>query len=460
MSPTDWWLLVAAGACVFVAGFFSSADAALANVSKVRADELVDEGRAGARRLARIAADPARYLNTTLFLRLLFEILAVVLVAEVLLPLVEPRWAGVLAVAGVMLVVQFVVIGVGPRTIGRLHAQRVALLSAPVLSVFTRVLGPLPQLLIVVGNILTPGRGFSEGPFSSEAELREMVDLAEASQVIESGERAMIHSVFELGDTITREVMVPRTDVVFIEGHKTLRQAMSLALRSGFSRIPVISDNLDDIVGVVYLKDITKRVFDRHEAETTERVESVMRPVMYVPDSKPVDDLLRAMQAERKHVAVVVDEYGGTAGLVTIEDILEEIVGEITDEYDKAEIEVERLADGRVRVSSRFMVDDLEELCGVAIDDDDVDTLGGLMAKHLGRVPIPGSMVETDGLRFEAEGLAGRRNRISTVVVSRLEPDETHDAGGRDARDPRESREGRGGGSGQRTDSEQLAAQD
>jgi CBS domain containing-hemolysin-like protein len=436
VSPAEWWLLLGAAACVLVAGFFSSADAALANVSKVRADELLQEGRAGARRLATVAEDPARHLNTALFLRLLFEILAVVLVAEVLLPLVEPRWLGVLSVAGVMLVIQFVVIGVGPRTVGRLHAQRVALFSAPVVSLFTKVLGPLPQLLIVVGNIITPGRGFSEGPFSSEAELREMVDLAEASQVIESGERAMIHSVFELGDTITREVMVPRTDVVFIEGHKTLRQAMSLALRSGFSRIPVIGDNLDDVVGVVYLKDITKRVFDRHEAETTERVESVTRPVMYVPDSKPVDDLLREMQTERKHVAVVVDEYGGTAGLVTIEDILEEIVGEITDEYDKAETEVEQLGDGSFRVSSRFMVDDLEDLCGVAIDDDDVDTLGGLMAKHLGRVPIPGSLVETDGLRFEAEGLAGRRNRISTVVVTRVEqPDGPQQRNGRDDRD-------------------------
>jgi CBS domain containing-hemolysin-like protein len=371
-------------------------------------------------------------------------------VAEVLLPLVLPRWAGVLSVVGVMLVVQFVMIGVGPRTVGRQHAHLVALVSAPVVALFTRVLGPLPQLLIVVGNIITPGRGFSEGPFSSEAELRELVDLAEASQVIESGERAMIHSVFELGDTITREVMVPRTDVVFIEGHKTLRQAMSLALRSGFSRIPVIDDNLDDVVGVVYLKDITKRVFDRHEAETTERVESVVRPVMYVPDSKPVDHLLRDMQAERKHVAVVVDEYGGTAGLVTIEDILEEIVGEITDEYDKAEVELEHLDDGSVRVSSRFQVDDLEDICGVAIDDDDVDTLGGLMAKHLGRVPIPGSVVETDGLRFEAEGLAGRRNRISTVVVTRLQDGDAPD----DARDPRTEVRDHGQGA----DPEQLAA--
>ena len=286
----------------------------------------------------------------------------------------------------------------------------------------TRVLGPLPQLLILVGNALTPGKGFREGPFASEAELRELVDLAEASSVIESGERQMIHSVFELGDTIVREVMVPRTDVVFIEQHKTLRQAMSLALRSGYSRIPVIGENLDDVVGFAYLKDVTRRVFDRHEAETTERVESVMRPVLYVPDSKPVDELLREMQAERKHIAIVVDEYGGTAGLVTIEDILEEIVGEITDEYDVEPASTSSSSPTAAPGQLALPVDDLEEIGGVAVEDDDVDTVGGLMAKHLGRVPIPGSVVEVHGLRFEAEAPSGRRNRIGTVLVSRLEP--------------------------------------
>jgi CBS domain containing-hemolysin-like protein len=236
----------------------------------------------------------------------------------------------------------------------------------------------------------------------------------------------MIHSVFELGDTIVREVMVPRTDVVFIERSKTLRQAMSLALRSGFSRIPVIGENLDDIVGFAYLKDITRRVFDRHEAEQTERVESVMRPVLYVPDSKPVDELLREMQAKRKHVAVVVDEYGGTAGLVTIEDVLEEIVGEITDEYDEARVDVEHLTNGATRVSSRYPVDDLEAVCGVPVEDDDVDTVGGLMAKYLGRVPIPGSVVEAHGLRLEAEAPTGRRNRIGTVLITHVEPVSDH----------------------------------
>jgi CBS domain containing-hemolysin-like protein len=422
VSGGDISLLVAAAVLVLIAGVFSGADAALSSFSKVRAEEMAAGGRAGARRLLVIVEDPARFLNTALFLRMLCEIAAIVAVASVLFDQIGQRWWAMLATVGIMLLVSFVLIGVSPRTVGRQHPERVGLATSGLLIAFTRVLGPVPQLLILVGNAITPGRGFSEGPFATEAELRELVDLAEASSVIESGEREMIHSVFELGDTIVREVMVPRTDVVFIERSKTLRQAMSLALRSGFSRIPVIGENLDDIVGFAYLKDLTRRVFDRHEAEQTERVESVMRPVLYVPDSKPVDELLREMQAGRKHVAVVVDEYGGTAGLVTIEDVLEEIVGEITDEYDEAQIEVEHLADGSARVSSRFPVDDLDEVCGIPVEDDDVDTVGGLMAKHLGRVPIPGSVVEAHGLRFEAEGPAGRRNRIGTVLISPVEP--------------------------------------
>ncbi|HET6166982.1 MAG TPA: hemolysin family protein [Marmoricola sp.] len=412
-------LLLTVIGLVLVAGLLSAAEAALAGFSRARAEELDDEGRPGSRRVLRILDDPPRYLNTALFLRLLAETAAVVLATLMIQDAMgSGRWAVVLVSVAVMLVISFVVIGVGPRTLGRQHAERIALGSAGVLIAVTQVLGPIPRLLIAIGNALTPGKGFSEGPFASEAELREMVDLAEASQLIESDERAMIHSVFELGDTIVREVMVPRTDVVYIERHKTLRQAMSLFLRSGFSRLPVIGEDLDDIVGFAYLKDVSRRVFDRKDAETTEHVESVMRGVLWVPDSKPADDLLREMQQSRKHIAVVVDEYGGTAGVVTIEDILEEIVGEITDEFDRGEAQVEQLADGSTRVSSRFPVDDLEEAVGVEIDDDEIDSVGGLMAKHLGKVPIPGSTVEVAGLVFRAEEAKGRRNRIGTVLIT------------------------------------------
>ena len=420
MSPA--WLAVSAAVLIVLAGLFSAAEAALASFSRARAEEIAAEGKAGSRPLLAILDDPARYLNTALFLRLFCEVSAIVLVTQFVTVRTDGWWSAVLISVGTMLVVSFVVIGVGPRTLGRQHATPVALWSAGPLKAVTRILGPLPRLLIMVGNALTPGRGFSEGPFSTETELRELVDLAEASAVIESGERKMIHSVFELGDTTVREVMVPRNDVVFIERHKNLRQTMSLFLRSGFSRVPVIGENLDDVVGFAYLKDVTRRIFENADAETTERIDTVMRPVHWVPDSKPVDAMLSEMQARRQHISVVVDEYGGTAGLVTIEDILEEIVGEITDEYDEAEIETVVLEDGSVRVSSRYPVDDLDELFpGFTVTpEEEVDSVGGLMAMYLGRVPIPGSGVEAHGLHFEAEAPTGRRNRVGTVRITRV----------------------------------------
>jgi CBS domain containing-hemolysin-like protein len=232
----------------------------------------------------------------------------------------------------------------------------------------------------------------------------------------------MIHSVFELGDTIAREVMVPRTDVVWIERHKTVRQALALALRSGFSRLPVIGENVDDVVGVVYLKDLVRRSQNAPETRNGPRVEELMRPPTFVPESKPVDELLRDMQAQRIHIAIVVDEYGGFAGLVTIEDILEEIVGEIADEHDAFQRPpVEELPDGSMRVTARLPVEDLAELFDVDLpEDDDVETVGGLLARELGRVPIEGSVADVGGLRLVAETTGGRRNRIDTLLVSRV----------------------------------------
>src|SRR4051794_5555291 len=419
MSGHSPGLILLVVALVVLAAVLTTVEAALSSFSRARALELAHEQRPGAVRLLRVLDDAAHNLNAVLVLRLMTETSAVVLATAMVFDVVgQHRWASVFVAIGLMFLVLFVVVGVGPRTIGRQRSEDISLATAGLVLGLGRVLGPLPQLLILIGNALTPGRGFSEGPFSSEAELREMVDLAEASSVIESGESKMIHSVFELGDTSVREVMVPRTDVVFIERTKTLRQAMSLFLRSGFSRLPVVGEDLDEIVGFAYLKDVSKRVFDRQAAETTEHVESVMRPVFHVPDSKPVDDLLREMQQERRHIAVVVDEYGGTAGVVTIEDILEEIVGEITDEFDTEETGVEELPDGSKRVSARFPVDDLDEILGVSFEDDEVDSVGGLMGKHLGKVPIPGSTVEVDGWLFKAEEVKGRRNRIGTVLIS------------------------------------------
>jgi CBS domain containing-hemolysin-like protein len=420
MTSNDWFLLAIAFVLVVCAGLLAAAEAAMSSFSKVRADRLVADGTPGAVRLRKMLDDPPRYLNTALFLRSMIEISAIVLVAKVVFTHIHATWMAGAITAGTMIIISYVFWGVAPRTLGRQHANRVACAAAGPLVAITTVLGPFPRLLILIGNAVTPGKGFVDGPFATEAELRELVDLAEASAVIESGERRMIHSVFDLGNTIVREVMVPRTDMVYIEEYKTLRQAVSLALRSGFSRIPVIRDGLDDIVGVLYLKDVIKRVYDSPDAQTTERVGSMMREPFWCPDSKPIDELLQEMQAKRVHMVIVGDEFGGTAGIATIEDILEEIVGEISDEHDEETVDITQLGEGRYRVSSRLPVDELGELFGLKLDDEDVETVGGLMAKQLNRVPIAGSVVKIAGLELVAERSTGRRNRIGTVIANRI----------------------------------------
>jgi CBS domain containing-hemolysin-like protein len=416
VTSTEVLPLVCAVGFVVLAGLLGCLEAALARVSRVRVDELVREERAGAQRLARVLADPPRSLNLLLLLRVLFELAAAGVVVAYCIDRISGSLAVVVAVA-VMTVVSYVFIGVAPRTIGRQQAERVALLGSGVALALTKVFGPLPKLLILIGNALTPGKGFREGPFASEAELRDLVELAQERGVVERSERDMINSVFELGDTIVREVMVPRTDIVTIERGKTIRQALNLLLRSGFSRIPVVGDNADDVLGVAYLKDLVRK--ERTEGGGALKVEDAMREPVFVPESKPIDELLREMQAELGHIAIVVDEYGGTAGLVTIEDVLEEIVGEITDEYDREAPPVEEIDEHTRRVTARLPVEDLEELYGVDLPHDDVETVGGLLAMALGRVPIPGATVEIAGLVLLAESAKGRRNRIGTVLVRR-----------------------------------------
>jgi CBS domain containing-hemolysin-like protein len=321
-----------------------------------------------------------------------------------------------------------VAIGVGPRTLGRQHAYTIALGAVLPLQAISVLLTPISRLLVLLGNALTPGRGFRNGPFASEIELREVVDLAQQSGVVADDERRMIQSVFDLGDTIAREVMVPRTEMVWIESDKTAGQATSLAVRSGHSRMPVVGDNVDDIIGVVYLKDLVQQTYSSTNGGIDTRVGEVMRPPVFVPDSKPLDALLREMQRDRNHMALLVDEYGAIAGLVTIEDVLEEIVGEIADEYDTDEVApVEDLGEKSFRVSARLPLEDLAELYELELDDDlDVDTVGGLLAHELGRVPLPGAEVTWDALRLRAEGGADHRGRVrvGTVLVRPTEPQE------------------------------------
>jgi CBS domain containing-hemolysin-like protein len=420
VTTADVVALVIAICLVPIGGLIACVDSALGRVSKARAEEFLREERPGAKALWTVMADRARYTNLLLLLRLACELTATVLATIVARSQFGTGWAVPLVTVLVMIVICYAVIGVGPRTLGRQYFNKVALAGAGSVRVLGGVFNPLASLLTLFGNAITPGRGLRDGPFASEVELRELVDMAEQRGVVEHDERQMIQSVFELGNTIAREVMVPRTEVVWIEHGKTIRQGMALALRSGFSRIPVTGENLDDIVGVVYLKDMARRGQDAERAKTA-TVDEVMRAVSYVPESKPVDELLREMQAARSHIAVVIDEYGGTAGLVTIEDILEEIVGEITDEYDVERAPIERIDDDHARVTARLAVEDLGELFGVELPDrNDVETVGGLLAEALGRVPIPGAKAVVHGLELTAEDVGGRRNRIDTVLVRRL----------------------------------------
>ncbi|MFT3900454.1 MAG: hemolysin family protein [Gordonia sp. (in: high G+C Gram-positive bacteria)] len=421
MSSETVFLLVAA-ALTPVGGVFAALDAALSTASPARVADLVSQGRPGAKRLQAVLEQRSTYVALVVFLRVICETAATAFAALALVRLWGTAW-GLLAAIAIMTVVSFVVVGVGPRTLGRQHAYTFGIIAAPVLQAVGTLLTPLTRLLILIGNAVTPGKGFRNGPFSTEIELREVVDMATERGVVEDEERRMIQSVIDLADTHVREIMVPRTEMIWIEQDKNAAQAASLAIRSGHSRLPVIGENPDDIRGVVYLKDVTSRAIAGLAASV--QIAEVMRPAEFIPDSKTLDKVLADMQRSRNHMAMLVDEYGGIAGLVTIEDVLEEIVGEIADEYDRGEVApVTELADGKYRVSSRLPVEDLGELFGLDIDEDDVETVGGLVALVLGRVPLPGAEVVYNGLRLVAEGGPNRRGRqrITSVLVDRVEP--------------------------------------
>lgn len=423
VTATDWLMIGLAALAIMFAAVLSAVDAALLSISPTRADRMVAEGQPGAAAVKEITEDPAPEFTTVNFLKVLSEVASIVLVCLVIIDKFEGLAARLWLSILIMGLVSFIAWGVAPRTLGRQNAERVARAAARPLSILATILWPISQLLIWIGNAITPGHGYADGPFSPEAEK-----IAEAS----AGEREMINSVFELGETLVREVMVPRTDVVYASRDKTLRQGLSLALRSGFSRIPVTGENLDDVLGVLYLKDLVRRIYDNPDAEKRETVDTVMRPAHFTPDSKPAAVLMREMQLSRHHMVIVIDEFGGTAGLATIEDIVEEIVGEITDEYDAEPDLAEETAAGLWRISARMPLDEMGDLFGLELDDEDVETVGGLLAKELNMVPIPGSRVRWQGLEITAERATARRHQIDTVLVRQLDEDEEQPTGGED----------------------------
>jgi CBS domain containing-hemolysin-like protein len=306
-----------------------------------------------------------------------------------------------------------------PRTLAILHTERIALLASGPVTLLLR-LGPirlLARALIGLTNWIVPGGGLQTGPFAMPEELIAFADAAVEDAVIEQTERDLIESVIEFGDTIVREVMVPRTDMTTIERRLTVEEALEVTSAAGFSRVPAVGENVDDIVGLVYVKDLIRAELD---GRPDQQVHTLLRPSWFVPETKKVADLLQEMQKEKFHMAVAVDEYGGIAGLVTLEDLIEELVGEIVDEYDVEESLVDRQLDGSYKVDARILISELNDLANMLLPAGDWDTVGGLVFDVFGRVPAKGEECDVDGYRLRVEQVHGRR--ITKVVIAVPEP--------------------------------------
>ena len=415
MQP--WLFLGAAFVLVAFGGLMAAVDSALGVSSRADVTDLALGSRVR-RSLLAIADDTGAHVNAVNFVRIISETTAAVLVTLAFTSFLDNVWLVLLYSALIMTAVSFVLVGASPRSVGRAHAATVLRLTAPVVHFLRVLLGPLANALVSLGNRVTPGRLRFAG-VSSEEQLLSMVDEAAELEVLEPGDRELIHSIFEFNDTVVREVMVPRTDMVTIDSTAHLPQAMALFLRAGYSRIPVIARDADDVTGILYLRDLARLGFERPLDAEGLTVGELVRPTVFVPDSMKADALLRKMQLEANHLAMVVDEYGGIAGLVTLEDLIEELVGDISDEYDREAAQVEELGDGRYRVNARLPIDELGELFGLDLEDEDVDSAGGLLAKELGRLPQTGERVTVSGLVLEAERTEGRRKRIATILVER-----------------------------------------
>ena len=420
LTTTDLWTLLAVLALTGIAAMLAMAETSLTRMSRARAMHLQEEQRRGAAQLLNLVEQPARFLNLVLLLLLVVQFTATALFTSVMDRLVGGG-LGVAIAALSMTLITFIFAEVAPKTYAVQQTDRAALTVAPFVYVLTRlpVLGPLARLLIGIGNVVTPGKGLKSGPFVSEDEIKAMVDEAERDDVIEEEEREMIHSIFEFGDTILREVMVPRPDMVAVPLETPLQEVLELILRSGFSRIPVYDGTIDEVVGLAYAKDVLSRL---HDGQADKPLADILRPAPFMPESMRAAECLREMRRRKSHMVIVIDEYGGTSGLVTLEDLLEEIVGEIADEYDREEPNVEPLPDGDYRVNARLGIDEVNELLDVELPSTEWDSIGGLLFNLVGEVPREGQEVELQGLRLRAERVQGRR--IGRVRIHRLTPPE------------------------------------
>ncbi|WP_291279835.1 hemolysin family protein [Galactobacter sp.] len=411
------WLVVIAVLLSAAAGLLTAAEAAYLALPRSQAEELIEDGKR--RRLVAILKAPERHTRAVRFWRIFFQSAGGAAFALAWTSWVHSIWlAGLLATITITLV-GFAVVGVSPRRLGRTHAAGVVAGTAPLVRVLTWILGPVPGWL---EGIVAPSSGAGDATFFTADQFKDLVDRASASNAIEDAEADLIHSVVELGDTRVRAVMVPRTDMIAADKDLSAAKALNLSLRSGFSRIPVIGEDTDDVRGVVYLKDLVRYVVVEGRPDIP--CHAVARRARFVPESKSAGDLLQELQRESVHVAVVIDEYGGTAGLVTLEDLLEEIVGEIDDEYDPDRDEVVPDGDDAYIVPADMDIDDMGDLFDLELEDEDVDTVAGLLAKALGRVPIVGASAVLPPLHLSALTRSGRRNRIGKVRVRRATPAE------------------------------------
>jgi putative hemolysin len=408
------WLIAVIVVLILFGSALAMAEAALTRMSRVRALALEDEGKRNASVLVRIETDPPQFLNAIYLWVMVVQNGSAILVAF----LAERSFGGlgITVVAVLFTLGYFVTVEAMSKTFAVLHSDRVALALAPVVFWLSRLLYWPTRLLIGLANVLLPGRGLREGPFVSEEDIRAMAEAGSEEGAIQEEEKDLIHSIFEFGDTVVREVMTPQPDVVAIDEKRSLEDFVDLVIRHGYSRIPVFRDSPGEIAGIAYAKDVLREMRSGRNGRS---LEDLARPAHFVPESKKVADLLRDMQKEKFHVAVVVDEYGSVAGLVTLEDLLEEIVGEIADEYDREEPQVEPAGDGRYRVNARLPVDELNELLELELPQEEWDTVGGLMMAALGHLPQQGEHVDFGGLRFTAERVQGRR--IGKVLIERLD---------------------------------------
>ncbi|HEY5096572.1 MAG TPA: hemolysin family protein [Acidimicrobiales bacterium] len=396
-----------------VSALLALAETSLVRMSRAKALALVEDGRRGAKVLLQLTENPQGFLNPVLLMVLICQ-----LVVATLVGILAASWFGawgVVAATVFEIAVIFVLGEAVPKNWAVHHSERAALFSAPPVSAIVRFwpVRVVSGALIGLANLLIGEKGQYLGSDVTESELLAMADVALEGEVIETEERALIHSIIEFGDTVVREVMVPRPDMVTIGADETVEAALERALEVGFSRMPAVEQQVDDVVGIAYTKDLIRTVRQGHGSDA---VRAHLRTARFVPETKRVSDLMREMQADKFHQAVVVNEYGGIAGLVTLEDLIEELVGEIVDEFDVEEATVERLDSGEVRVSARLPVDEVNELIHADLPDGAWDTVGGLVFDLLGHVPVAGESVDVGGLRLVADRVTGRRIERVRIV--------------------------------------------